>query len=115
MSKRKLNVFVDVLTILLCMFPLLMGLATAIFNGSFDLSNFGEYVAQFAISNDLAQKIGALINNFGIAFDGAFFNSACIIMANTLLIYIFRVFVSVMVFIPKLSSKFINLDFGGKV
>lgn len=114
MSKRKLNVFIDVIMILLCLFPLLMGLATAIFNGSFDLTNFNEYVSQFSISNDLAQKIGSAIDNFGIYFDGAFFDSACIIMANTLLIYIFRVFVSVMVFIPKMASKFINLDFGGK-
>lgn len=115
MSKRKLNVFLDVLTILLCLFPLVMALATAIFNGSFDVVNIGDYVCQYSISSELEQKISDSMNYFGIAFDGEFYSAALVILSNTLLIYIFRVFAAVMVFIPKMALKFINLDFGGKV
>lgn len=114
MSRKKLNTFIDVITILLVLFPLVMSVATAIFNGSYDVESIGAYCEQFSISNALVGKISAVVNTFGIAFDGAFANACFVIMSNALLIYCFRVFIAVMVFIPKMALKFINFDFGGK-
>ena len=114
MSKRKLNVFVDVITILLVLFPLVMAFATAIFNGSFDVLSIGAYCEQFEISNELTQKIKTAVADFGVNYDGAFATAAFVILSNSLLIYVFRVFIAVLVFIPKMALKFINLDFGGK-
>lgn len=114
MSKRKLNVFVDVLTILLVVFPLVMCVATAIFNGSFDVLNIGAFVEQFEISNALTSKISSSVAVLGFAIDGAFANVVFVIMSNALLIYVFRVFVAVMIYVPKMAYKFINLEFGGK-
>lgn len=114
MTKRKFNKFVDVVTVLLILFPLLMALITARCSGTFDSSALTDYVQNFAISSSLADNIGECINTFGIAFDGAFFGSACVLISNAFLIYVFRVFIAVLTFIPKLALKFIDIDFGGK-
>lgn len=114
LSKRKFNVFLDIVTVLLVLFPLLMAVGTAIFNGSFEFTDVGSYVEQFSISNALTDKIMSSVDNFGFDFDGAFARASFVIMSNALIIYLFRVFVAVMVFIPKMAYRFINFDFGGK-
>lgn len=114
MSKRKLTAFIDVITVLLVLFPLIMAVATAIFNGSFDVLTVNAYVEQYEISNELTAKISSAVGSFGIAFDGAFSTASFVIISNALLIYVFRVFVAVLLFLPKMALKFINFDFGGK-
>lgn len=113
MTKRKYNKLLDFITLLLILFPLLMLLLSAMCNGNYNSALYCEYTRNFAISDDLSNKIGECINTFGIAFDGAFFGSACVIMSNALLIWVFRVFVSVLLFIPKFANKLINVSHGG--
>ena len=114
MTKRKYNKFLDFVTVLVILFPLLMALITARANGSFDMLNVADYVSQYAISNDLATIVGESIQTFGFAFDGAFFTPACVILANALLVWLFRVFIAVMTFIPKFAVKMVNLSIGEK-
>ena len=113
MTKKKYNKFLDVVTVLVILFPLLMSLITARANGTFDIVTLANYIEQFAISNDLSLRIGECINTFGIAFDGAFFSCACVIMGNALLIWLFRLFIAVMCFIPKFALKMIDGFIGG--
>lgn len=113
MTKRKYKLFLDVLTILLIIAPLIV-LLLAVHSGAVLDKTPSDIVMSFSISNSLADRIGQCINTFGIELDGDFYNATCVIMSNALLIYLFRVFVSVLVFLPKLALKFINLDFGGK-
>ena len=114
MTKKKYNRFLDIATVLIILFPLIMLLFTARANGTFDVTNVADYVNQYAISNALATRIGECINTFGIAFDGNFFAPSCVILANALLVWLFRVFVSVMTFIPKFALKMTNLSIGEK-
>lgn len=110
MSKRKYKVFLDVITVLLILFPLIMAVITSRAAGSFEIFNVAAYVEQFVISSDLAGRVGEAMNVFGIAFDGGFYNAALVIFSNAILIYIFRVLLAVVVFIPKLALKFINIS-----
>lgn len=114
MTKKKYNKFLDFVTVLVILFPLLMSLITARCSGSFDTVQLANYVEQFAISNSLSLRIGECINTFGIAFDGAMFNSACVIMSNALLVWLFRLFIAVLTYIPKFALKLINLSIGEK-
>ena len=114
MTKKKYNRFLDFVTVLVILFPLIMAVITARANGTFDMLNIADYVSQYAISNDLANRIGESINTFGIAFDGAFFAPSCIILANSLIVWLFRVFISVMTYIPKFAIKMTNLSIGEK-
>ena len=114
MTKRKFNKFLDIVTVLVVLFPLLMALITARCSGSFDTAFIVDYVQNFAISNDLNLRIGECINTFGISFDGAFFPCALVIMGNALLIWIFRLFIAVMCFIPKFALKMMNGFIGGE-
>lgn len=114
MTKRKYNKFLDIVTVLVILFPLLMSLITARCSGSFDSAQFADYIQQFAISNSLSSRIGECINTFGVLFDGAMFSGACVIIANALLIWLFRLFIAVLTFIPKFALKLINLSIGDK-
>ncbi len=113
MTKKKYNKFLDVVTVLVILFPLFMSLITARCSGSFDTVQLANYVEQFAISNSLSLRIGECINTFGIDFDGAMFHSACVIMGNALLVWLFRLFISIMCFIPKFANKMISGFVGG--
>ncbi len=111
MTKRKFKVFIDIVLILLCLFPLIITTAICLRNGTFYSSgDFTELVQRFAISTELSEKIGECINTFGIAFDGAYFPAVCVIMANSLIIYLCYLFVSVLVFLPKLAIKWLNSE-----
>lgn len=114
MTKRKYKVFIDIVTVLLVLFPLVMSLVTARANGTFDGADIGAYVENFAISRDLANTVGESINNFGIAFDGEFYAPALVIFSNAIIIYLFRLFLEVALFIPKLALKFINISMEGE-
>lgn len=113
MTKKKYNKFLDVVTVLIILFPLLMSLITARSCGTFDIATFANYIEQFAISNDLNSRIGECINTFGIAFDGAFFAPACVIIGNALLVWLFRLFIAVMCFLPKFAIKMMDAFCGG--
>ena len=112
MTKKKFNKFLDFVTVLVIMFPLLMALFTARATGSFDASNIGDYVLQYSISDELALLIGDSISTFGFDFDGAFFLPSCVILANALIVWLFRVFIAVMTFLPKMALKLLNLPMG---
>ena len=114
MTKKKYNKFLDVVTVLVILFPLLMSLITARCSGDFDSVTLANYIEQFAISNDLSLRIGECINTFGIEFNGAFFSPACVIMGNALLVWLFRFFIAVMCFIPKFALKMMNGLIGGE-
>ena len=113
MTKKKYNKFLDVVTVLVILFPLLMSLITARANGTFDIVTLANYIEQFAISNSLSLRIGECINTFGIAFDGAFAPCAYVIIGNALLVWVFRLFIAVMCFIPKFALKMIDGFIGG--
>lgn len=113
MTKCKYNKLLDVVTLLVILFPLLMLLLTSLCSGNIDSSLFPQYIENFAISSELNSTIAECINTFGIAFDGAFFSSACVIVGNALLVWLFRVFISVLVFIPKFAVKMLNISVGG--
>lgn len=112
MTKRKFNRFVDVLTVLAVIFPLLLALATSFSWGTYDSVEIADFVQNFAISTALADKIGESIQTFGIAFDGAFFAPSCVLLANALIIYLFRLFAEILVFVPKMALKLINIKIG---
>ena len=114
MTKKKYNRFLDVVTVLLILFPLIMCLFTARSSGTFDIINVSDYVSQFAISPDLADLIASSVNTFGFSFSGVFANSAFVIMSNALLIWIFRLFVEVMTFLPKFAIKLLNITIGDR-
>ena len=108
MTKRKYKSIIDLVLILLCLFPLLVTVVLAC-NDNFNYQlEFVDVVQKFAISNDLAQRIGEQINTFGIAFDGAYFSAVCVLMANAMLIYIFYIFVECLVWLPKFASRLIE-------
>lgn len=116
MTKRKFNRFVDVVTVLVIVFPLLMALITARCSGTFEAFDFTTYVENFCISENLANLIHDSIDTFGFAFDGDFAYGACVIMSNALLVYVFRVFIAVMTFIPKFALRLLNwFDKGDKI
>jgi len=112
MTKKKYNKFLDFVTVLVILFPLIMALFTAHANGTFDVGNVGDYVLQYSVSDELALLIGDSISTFGFAFDGAFFLPACVILANALVIWLFRVFIAVMSFVPKMALRLLNLPIG---
>lgn len=113
MTKKKYNKFLDVVTVLVILFPLIMSLVIARCSGSFNAIQIAEFIEEFAFSYDLSNRIGEAINTFGLDFNGAFFPCACVIMGNALLVWLFRLFVSVMCFIPKFALKMINGFIGG--
>ena len=114
MREKKYKTFVDVLTVLCILFPLLLALLATWQSGTYESAQIAAYIEDFAISEDLAHRIGESINTFGIGFDGAFFGASCTIMSNALLVYLFRVFIAVLTFIPKMALKFMHLPTGEK-
>lgn len=110
MTKRKYKLFIDVVTVLLVFFPLIMSIVTARANGNFDVA---AYVNDFAISQDLTARVSAAVSSFGIAFDGAYAVAALVLFSNAILIYLFRVMLAVALWLPKLAYNLINLNFEG--
>ena len=108
MSKRKYKSIIDLVLVLLCVFPLLVTLVMAWNDNSAMEIDFCNLVQKFAISEDLAQIIGEQINTFGIAFDGAYYTATCVLMANAILVYIFYVFVECLVWLPKFAIRLIE-------
>ena len=114
MTKKKYNRFLDVITVLIILFPLIMCIVTARSNGTFDIVSINGYVNQFVISEDLALLIQCSTDTFGFGINGSFSYPACVIMSNALLIWCFRVFIAVLTFIPKFSIKLLNLLVGDR-
>ena len=115
MSKRKYKVFIDLVLIFLCLFPLI---ATLVVMGTSETIMTGEQICEtvtnFTISADLQNKIADCCNSFGVAFNGAFYGATMTIVSNAVLIYVLYVFVSVLVYIPKFAIKMLNLTIGDK-
>lgn len=115
MTKRKYKIFIDIVLILLCLFPLIsllfvVGTSSTILTGE----QLKAHVLNYCISGDLADKIGNAINTFGIAFDGNFFPAVSVIMANSLLIYLFYVFVACLTWLPKFAINILERASGQK-
>lgn len=115
MTKRKYKVFIDIVLIFLCLFPLfatliVMGTSSTILSAE----QINNTITSFTISNGLRDVVSDACNSFGVALDGNFYQATMTIVSNAILIYILYVFVSVLVFMPKFAIKLINLDFGGK-
>ena len=111
MTKRKYKVFIDIVTVLLVLFPLIMSIVTARANGTFEVA---AYIDDFAISNDLTGRVSSALQSFGVALDGAYSTAALVLFSNAILIYLFRVLLAVALFLPKIAYNFINLDLGGE-
>ena len=86
MTKKKYNRFLDVVTVLLILFPLIMCLFTARATGTFDHDSICDFVNQFSISADLAEVVQNSLDVFGFDCNGAFAFTSCILMSNALLI-----------------------------
>ena len=113
MTKKKYNRLMDFITVLLILFPLIMCLFTARATGTFADLDIATYVEQFSLSGDLVSLIEGSVGQFDFAIDDNFSHCAYVIMSNALLIWVFRLFLSAMTFIPKMGLKFINMFTGG--
>jgi hypothetical protein len=115
MTKRKYKNLVDVVLLFLCIAPLIFCLfATINEANSINSLEYASIIQKFCISDELSDIIGDCIQTFGIAFNGDFYASACVIISNSLLIYIFYVFVAVLTFIPKMAKRLLDFSIGEK-
>ena len=106
MSKRKYKYFIDITIILLCLLPLVSLLfATARNEFAMTSEEMISHVNTYTISDDFTNTVRNALNTCRINCNGTFGNIAYMIMANSMLIHIFYVFVSVLCYIPKLSIK----------
>lgn len=116
MTKRKYRVFIDITLIMLCLFPLIsllfvLGTSSTILTAE----QIANHIEGYAISNNMVTQVQTVLNNVGFNADGVFFAPCCTIITNAVFIYIFYVFVSVLVFVPKMAIKLLNIFSGGKV
>lgn len=71
--------------------------------------DFTAFVQKFTISDSLANRIGEVLAEFGIDWDGPYFPVVITLMSNSFLIYTCYLFTEVLVFIPKFAISIMNI------
>lgn len=106
---RKYNLFVRILLVILCVFPLLYSLIAIFYNGAEDAASFFAIVKSMDINPSLS---GWIQDTYTTIFDTAL-NDALIclivILSNTMMIYISYVFIKVLLFVPEMAIKLLRI------
>lgn len=107
---KKYKLFIDCLLVLLCLFPLI-SLLLVVYSSSTVLSGdqIVHHVQNYCISNTIATKISTSLNNIGFILDGSLSAVVAVILSNSILIYMFYVFVDVLTFVPKMAIKLLRI------
>lgn len=121
MTKRKYHYFVNIVLILLCLFPLI---TYAIAVGSSDsLMSTDQILTHFsnsAISSDFAGSFIEILSSMGITISADEYGESItcggialvVIMSNSIVIYMCYILVEILLFVPKMAIKFLRMGSG---
>lgn len=107
---KKYKLFIDCILVLLCLFPLIALLFCFDTSSSFILNNdYCAFIEKFSISSTISNDLYNALNNVGFNLDGPYSLAVCVILSNSILIYMFYVFVEVLIFVPKMAIKLLRI------
>lgn len=107
---KKYKLFIDCVLVLLCLFPLL-SLLLVVYSSSTILTGdqIVQHVQNYCISDFVYDTLLSALNGVGFNLDGVFSSVVGVILTNSLLIYVFYVFIEVLVFVPKMAIKLLRI------
>lgn len=106
---RKYNLFVRILLVILCVFPLIYSLLAIFYQGADDATSFFTIVKSFDINPTLSGWIqDSFITVFGTDLNDSL-ECTTIILSNSLMIYISYIFVKVLLFVPEMAIKLLRI------
>ena len=107
---KKYKLFIDCTLVLLCLFPLISLLCMQLYCETLlSADQILSHLEVFNISSTISNSISNALNDIGFMLDGGFSSAVSIILSNSILIYIFYVFVNILLFVPKLAIKFFRI------
>lgn len=106
---KKYNLFINVLLVLICIFPLIFCCLTCFRTAQTDMTYVHQIVTDAEISPNFTASFKEIFNEaFGIS-ESKGFDIFCVIISNSIFIYIGYVFVEVLVFVPKMAIKLLRM------
>lgn len=106
---KKYRLFINVLLVLLCLFPLIFACMTCFRSGEQDITKIHQITEESEISPSFTASFKEVFNEaFGIS-ESKGFDIFCVILSNSVFIYIGYVFVEVLIFIPKMAISLLRL------
>lgn len=106
---KKYRLFINVLLVLLCLFPLIFSCLTCFKTAQIDMTYVHQIVTDAEISPTFTASFKEVFNEaFGIS-ESKGFDIFCVILSNSVFVYIGYVFVEVLVFIPKMAISLLRL------
>ena len=107
---KKYKLFIDCVLVLLCLFPLIsLLLVVATSDTILNTSQIVDHVQNYSISLTVSNTLQNALEKVGFSFDGAFGGVVSVILSNSILIYVFYVFVDVLVFVPKMAIRLLRM------
>lgn len=107
---KKYALFVKILLVLLSLFPLIFSLCSCLQVGSGCFQILAHTVENFEIVPSFTQSFSTVfVDAFGADPDAPGFQIFCVILSNTVFVYIGFVFVEVMIFIPKMAISLLRM------
>lgn len=108
---KKYKLFIDVLLVLLCLFPLIYSLFAIWHVGTTDTSVLLDTVSSLNINPSMASSIeNVLSRSFEMETNEAW-HCVSVLMANSVMVYVCYVVVEVFVFVPKMAIKLLRIGF----
>lgn len=106
---KKYKLFIDVLLVLLCLFPLIYSLFAIWHVGATDTTLLLDTISSLNINPSMASTFESVLSNsFEIETNSAW-QAVTVIMANSVMVYICYVVVEVFVFVPKMAIKLLRI------
>lgn len=107
---KKYALFVKILLVVLSLFPLIFGLFSCLQVGSGCFQILAHTVENFEIVPFFTQSFSdVFVDAFGADPDAPGYQIFCVILSNTVFVYIGFVFVEVMIFIPKMAISLLRM------
>ena len=105
---KKYKLFIDVLLVLLCLFPLIYSLFAIWHVGATDTSLLLDTISSLNINPSMASTFESVLSNsFEIETNSAW--QAVTVISNSVMVYICYVVVEVFVFVPKMAIKLLRI------
>lgn len=107
---KKYKLFIDVTLVLLCLMPLIYGLAVGFRSGADSASALAQIVSELDISPSQSTQISGILSTYltgSVPSPG--FTIFSVIISNSIFVYVGYLFVSVLTFIPKMGAKLLRI------
>lgn len=107
---KKYALFIKILLVLLSLFPLIFGCLACFRTGDGSFTVLANVVESCEIVPSFTQSFSdVFVDVFGADPDAPGYQIFCVILSNTVFVYIGFVFVEVMIFIPKMAISLLRM------